>query len=148
MAAGRADSGSDRSVLAIPLSNRVDSSAPVPMRQVDPAAPAHRWWKVETAPAQSVDALQDQFRAIFESAGSPPGAALFCDHVLLDAPALLFTPAAAAIAQHFIEAHGGVLCAEPAAGIFLVGNDSDRNLLAVPELTKPSDQPACRAHKS
>jgi hypothetical protein len=111
----------------------MDSPAPVPMRQVDPASPAHRWWKVETAPAQSVDALQDQFRAIFESAGSPPGAALFCDHVLLDAPALLFTPAAAAIAQ---------------AGIFLVGNDSDRNLLAVPELTKPSDQPACRAQKS
>ena len=104
----------------------------------DPAAPARRWWKVETTPAQSVDALQDQFRAIFESAGSPRGAALFCNHVLLDSTALMFTPEAASIAQHFIEAHGGVLCDEPAAGIFLVGNDGDRNLLAVPELTKPS----------
>jgi hypothetical protein len=148
MAAGRADSGFDRSVLPFSLSRPVDSPALGPTPQADPAAPVRRWWKVETAPAQSVDALQDQFRAIFESAGSPPGAALFCDHVLLDAPALLFTPAAAAIAQHFIEAHGGVLCDEPAAGIFLVGNDSDRNLLDVPELTKPSDQPPCRAHKS
>ncbi len=104
----------------------------------DPAPPARQWWKVETAPAQSVDAIQDQFRAIFESAGSPPGAALFCNHVLLESTALLFTPEAASIAQPFIDAHGGVLCDEPAVGIFLVGNDSERNLLAVPELTKPS----------
>ena len=104
----------------------------------DPAPPARRWWKVATTPEQSVDAIQDQFRAIFESAGSPPGAALFCDHVLLESTALLFTPAAASIAQPFIDAHGGVLCDEPVEGIFLVGNDSDRSLLAVPELTKPA----------
>jgi hypothetical protein len=104
----------------------------------DPAPPVRRWWKVETLPTQSVDAIQDQFRAIFETAGSPRGAALFCNHVLLESTALLFTPEAASIAPHFIEAHGGVLCDEPAAGIFLVGNDSDRNLLAVPELTKPA----------
>jgi hypothetical protein len=108
------------------------------LEQTPPTDPVRRWWKVETVPAQSVDAIQDQFRAIFESAGSPRGAALFCNHVLLDSTALMFTPEAASIAQHFIEAHGGVLCDEPAAGIFLVGNDSDRNLLAVPELTKPS----------
>jgi hypothetical protein len=99
------------------------------------------WWKVETAPEESVDAIQDQFRVIFESAGSPRGAALFCNHVLLESTALLFTPEAASIAQHFIEAHRGVICAQPVEGIFLVGNDSDRNLLAVPELTKPSVDP-------
>ena len=104
----------------------------------DPAPQAGRWWKVHAAPAQSVDAIQAEFQAIFESAGSPPGVALFCNHVLLDSPALLFTPEAACIAQQFIDAHGGVRCDEPAAGIFLVGNDSDRNLLAVPELTKPA----------
>jgi hypothetical protein len=104
----------------------------------DPAPPPRRWWKVETAPAQSVDAIQDQFRAIFESAGSPRGAALFCNHVLLESTALLFTPEAASIAQQFIDGHGGVLCDEPMEGIFLVGNDSDRDLLAVPELTRPA----------
>ena len=67
-----------------------------PMLQQTPpgAQPAerHGWWKVETGPDESVDALQDQFRAIFEAAGSPAGAALFCDHVLRDCPTLLFTP--------------------------------------------------------
>lgn len=82
--------------------------------------------------------MQDQFRAIFESAGSPLGAALFCNHLLLESTALLFTPQAASIARPFIETYGGLPCDDPAEGIFLVGNESDRNLLAVPELTKPS----------
>jgi hypothetical protein len=110
----------------------------LPQTPPDPTPRARGWWKVETGPEQSVDAIQDQFRSIFESAGSPPGAALFCNHVLLECPALLFTPEAASIAHHFIETHRGVLCDQPVEGIFLVGNDSDRNLLAVPELTKPA----------
>ena len=108
--------------------------APTPLAH--PASPARRWWKVETAPAESVDAIQEQFRAIFESAGSPRGAALFCNQVLLESTALLFTPEAASIARPFIDAHGGALCDDPVEGIFLVGNDSERDLLAVPELTK------------
>ena len=105
-----------------------------------PVPPARRWWKVEAAAEQSVNALQDQFRAIFESAGSPPGAALFCNHVLLESTALLFTPQAASIAQQFIESHGGSLCDDPVEGIFLVGNDGDRGLLAVPELMRPAPE--------
>ena len=102
------------------------------------AAPArHGWWRVETPPGQSVDTIQAQFRAIFETAGSPQGAALFCDHVLLERPALLFTPQAAALARPFVEALGGAPCDDPPAGIFLVGNDGDRGLLPVPELTRP-----------
>jgi hypothetical protein len=104
----------------------------------DQPAERHGWWKVETKPDESVDALQDQFRAIFESAGSPAGAVLFCDHVLRDCPTLLFTPQAAALARSFVEAHGGTPCDDPASGIFLVGNDSDHDLLPVPELTKPA----------
>ena len=75
------------------------------IEQMPPAelAPPRGWWKVEAAAEKSVNALQDQFRAIFESAGSPPGAALFCNHVVLESTALLFTPRAAAIAQQFIE---------------------------------------------
>lgn len=105
------------------------------LQQTPPAdqAPRHGWWKVETEP-DSVDALQQQFRTIFESAGSPPGAALFCNHVLLESTTLLFTPAAAVLARPFVEAHGGVPCDDPTTGIFLVGNDSDHNLLTVPEL--------------
>jgi len=110
------------------------------IEQTPPAdpAPPRGWWKVEAAAEQSVNALQDQFRAIFESAGSPPGAALFCNHVVLASTALLFTPQAASIAQQLIASHGGALCDDPVEGIFLVGNDSDRDLLAVPELTKPA----------
>jgi hypothetical protein len=107
----------------------------------DPPPQAGRWSKIDTAPAQSVDAIQAEFQAIFESAGSPRGAALFCNHVLLESTALLFTPEAASIAQQLIDAHGGVRCDEPAVGIFLVGNDSDRSLLTVPELTKPAVDP-------
>ena len=96
----------------------------------------HGWWKVETKPDESIDALQEQFRAIFEAAGSPAGAALFCDHVLRDCPTLLVTPQAAALARPFLEALGGTPCDEPESGIFLVGGDSDHALLPVPELTR------------
>jgi hypothetical protein len=118
------------------LSNALNPPMPQPVPPAHPAS--RRWWKVETAPAESVDAIQEQFRAIFESAGSPRGAALFCNHVLLESTVLLFTPEAASIAGPFIDAHGGVLCDDPVEGIFLVGDDSERNLLAVPELTKPA----------
>jgi len=102
------------------------------------AAPArHGWWSFETAPGQSVDMIQEQFRMIFEAAGSPNGAALFCNHVLLERPTLLFTPDAATVARPFVEALGGAPCDDPPAGIFLVGNDGDRDLLPVPELTRP-----------
>lgn len=110
------------------------------LQQTPPANPPPRcgWWKVETGPEESVDTLQQQFRAIFESAGSPAGAALFCNHVLLECPTLLFTPVAAALARPFVEAHGGEPCDDPTAGIFLVGNDGDQDLLPVPELTAPA----------
>jgi len=112
------------------------------LQQASPVDPAPRrgWWKVETRPDDSVDALQQQFRAIFESAGSPPGAALFCDHVLRECTTLLFTPEAAALARPFVEAHGGVPCDDPTAGIFLVGNDSDHGLLPLPELSAPAPE--------
>jgi hypothetical protein len=104
----------------------------------DPEPQRRGWWKVETRPDESVDALQEQFRAIFESAGSPAGAALFCNHLLLACTTLLFTPGAAALARPFVEAHGGVPCDDPAAGILLVGRDGDRDLLPLPELTAPA----------
>jgi hypothetical protein len=116
--------------MAQPMSQQTPPADPPPQRR--------GWWKFETGPDDSVDALQEQFRAIFESAGSPTGAALFCNHLLLACTTLLFTPAAAALARPFVEAHGGVPCDDPTVGILLVGGEGDRDLLPLPELTTPA----------
>jgi hypothetical protein len=107
---------------------------------VPPAKP-NGWWKMETEPGESVDAIQAQFRAIFESAGSPRGAALFCNHVLLQSTTLFVTPQAVSIAEPLLASHGGVACADPTQGIFLVGNEADRDLLPLPELSTAPHEP-------
>jgi hypothetical protein len=118
--------------MAQPLSQQIPT---------DPSTKSAGWWKFETEPGQSVDKIQAQFRVIFETAGSPRGAALFCNHVLLESTTLFVTPQARSIAQHLLEAHGGAPCEDPSEGIFLVGNDADRNLLRAPELTvRPAEQ--------
>jgi hypothetical protein len=99
-----------------------------------------RWWRIETAPGQSVDQIQAEFRSVFESAGAPAGAALFCNHVVRVSTTLFVTPKGASIAQAFLESHAGTPCEPPAEGIFLVGHESDRNLLPVPELMKHAEQ--------
>ncbi len=106
-----------------------------------PSAKPSGWWKIETEPGESVDAIQAQFRALFESAGSPSGAALFCNHVLLASTTLFVTPQAVAIAEDLLASHGGVACPDPTQGIFLVGNAADRDLLPLPELSSPPDEP-------
>jgi hypothetical protein len=115
-----------------------------PLEQQTPTVPHAEpsgWWKMETDPGESVDAIQAQFRAVFESAGSPRGAALFCNHVLLESTTLFVTPQAVSLAERLLASHGGVACADPTHGIFLVGNDADRDLLPLPELSTAPEEP-------
>ena len=99
------------------------------------------WWKIDTRPGQSVDDIQAEFRTVFESGGSPVGAALFCNHVLLERTTLFVTPQAVSLAARILETYGGGPCEDPMEGIFLVGNDADRVLLPVPELSAPPAEP-------
>jgi hypothetical protein len=114
---------------------------PQPLMQQRPVI-SQGWWKFDTEPGESVDKIQAQFRALFESAGSPRGAALFCNHVLLESTTLFVTPQAVTIAKRLLESHDGVPCEDdPTEGVFLVGNDADRNLLPTPELAvRPVEQ--------
>lgn len=98
------------------------------------------WWKIETEPGQSVDEIQAQFRAVFESAGSP-AAALFCNHVLLASTTLFVTPQAVPIAQPLLETRGGAPCEDPTEGILLVGNVAAGDLLPAPVLPAPPAEP-------
>jgi hypothetical protein len=117
--------------------------AQAPLQQTSPLqntrAPG-RWWKIETESTESVDDIRTRFITLFASAGSPAGAALFCDHVILPCTSLLFTPQAVALAETLLAAHGGAACEDPTEGIFLAGNDEDRNRLPVPDLTMAAAQ--------
>ena len=103
---------------------------------------AKEWWRLETTPGESVDDIQAQFRVRFESAGSPAGAALFCNHVLLERTTLFLTPQAAILAEDLLRTHGAVPCEAPTEGIFLVGDVADRYLLTVPTLSAPTAEPS------
>jgi hypothetical protein len=98
------------------------------------APPSDGWRKIENAPEDLIGKIQEEFASVFESAGSPAGAALFCDHVIGAAPTLYFTPEAAAIAQALLAAHDGVPCKTPERGIFLTGSESAKDMLKVPDL--------------
>jgi hypothetical protein len=74
------------------------------------------------------------------SVGSPAGAALFCDHLLLPRISLLFTPQAAALAQELLPDHDGAECEEPTEGIFLAGDEGHRDRLSAPDLEKAPPQ--------
>jgi hypothetical protein len=105
-----------------------------PPQHLPPIDGQEGWWKVETGANQSVDDIGEEFRKIFESAGSPPGAALSCDHVLLESTTLFFTPRAVSIARQWLDGYGGSPCEPPKEGILLIGNNVDQKLLPMPNL--------------
>ena len=96
-----------------------------------------RWWKIEIESGDTVDDIQAEFSRLFESAGSPAGAALFCDHVLLPRTSLLFTPEAITVAKMLLMDYGGAECEEPSEGIFLAGDEAHRDRLSAPDMEKP-----------
>jgi hypothetical protein len=99
-----------------------------------------RWWKIEIESTDAVDDIQAKFTTLFESAGSPGGAAIFCDHVLLHYTSLLFTPQAITLAKTLLADYGGVECEEPKQGIFLAGDEEHRDRLSAPDLEKAPPQ--------
>jgi hypothetical protein len=98
---------------------------------------AGTWFKIalshEQVEARHVSRLEDAFGALFVSAGSPSGAALFSIARDDGGEHLYFTPRAAALANSLLKANGGQPSDPPVddgTASMLVGHSVDVRLLS------------------